>query len=1131
MGLKKVNKNMKNSILNILQRQGLRLSLCALTMCFGTAVYAQNESAGEETGIKVPQRRVVDNKNTLVTVSGVVVDDVTKMPVAGVRLHTLGDGRYTAMTNEKGEFTLNLPDFATSLYVQAPRYMSQQVAIKSNDANQKIEVRLLSNKFKTMYEDGTEYTASNSFKVRGGGLIVDEEIQANLGADIRAINRSGVADGGNAMFIRGLNSINANAQPLIIVDGIEMDMQLNRSVLHQGRAFNMLAGISPEDVESIKVLKNATALYGARGANGVILIETKRGHSMATRIDANISAGVTLQPQLQTVMDATQYRNYATEMLGTISELRQSEYRDITFNFLNDDPSGYYYHMYHNDTDWQKEVYRTAITQNYNINVQGGDDVGMYNLSVGYMDAEGAVENTNFDRLNVRFNTDIYILDALKTKFDMSFSRTNNTLFDDGFSSDLSRGTVTSPTNLAAIKSPLVSPYQYNKHVGGFTHLLSGYDLIFSPLSQKLYNNDYAYSLANPTSIIKNANGDNKNKIENTFFNVRIAPTYTFSKNLSATTDFSYILNRNSQRYYRPSEGVPPFLVEGLGTVYNLTASLFSKGTNVVSNTYVNWSNRYGAHNIAAMGGFRYNYFAFDGSDASTQFSSAQNDKNPFLTQDQAQGFADLAGANDVWKQIQWYATADYSYRNRYFATVSLLAEANSRFGAKAKSGVDLFGTQWAIFPSVQLGWILSNEDWFSKNSFVNYLRVNAGFDISGNDDISNYAARTMFSSVRYNYNAIGMQLTNIGNDEIKWETTSKWNVGVEANMFNNRVAVGADFYFHKTSDLLTYTTFPSPISGINQYWTNGGSLENKGFEVFVSGKPVSTKNLTLEMGASVGHYENKVTSLPKRSFVDGVKVFNAADYCNSVYGTNNILVAVDNPIGQFYGYETAGIFASEAEASVAGKDGSDYLYMVDAAGNKKAFTAGDVKFVDKTGDGIIDEHDKVVIGDPNPDFYGNIFATLNWKNFKLDMGFNFSVGNDVYNYQRSVLNSGSNFYNQQVAMVGHWRYEGHQASLPKLAFGDPMGNNRFSDRWIEDGSYLRMKNVRLTYEVPVPESWTSWLQGFSVWGEAQNVFTLTKYTGNDPEFSIGNSVMYQGIDCGNIAQSRAFVLGLKINL
>ena len=180
---------------------------------------------------------------------------------------------------------------------------------------------------------------------------------------------------------------------------------------------------------------------------------------------------------------------------------------------------------------------------------------------------------------------------------------------------------------------------------------------------------------------------------------------------------------------------------------------------------------------------------------------------------------------------------------------------------------------------------------------------------------------------------------------------------------------------------------------------------------------------------------------------------------------------------------------------------------------------------------GQIDEADKVIIGDPNPDIYGNIFLNLKWKRFSLGATFNYSLGNDVYNYQRSILNSGATLYNQQVAEIGHWRYEGQHADLPRVSYGDPMGNNRFSDRWIEDGSYLRLKNVMLSYQVPIPESWLSWLQGISVWAEGSNLLTFTKYTGSDPEFSISNRQLYQGIDCGNIAQGRIFSMGVKINL
>ena len=384
---------------------------------------------------------------------------------------------------------------------------------------------------------------------------------------------------------------------------------------------------------------------------------------------------------------------------------------------------------------------------------------------------------------------------------------------------------------------------------------------------------------------------------------------------------------------------------------------------------------------------------------------------------------------------------------------------------------------------------------------------------MSGNDGISNYAARTSYTTVRYNDSQIGIQLTNVGNEEIKWEKTSKLNIGLEANFLNNRLGIKANYYYHSTEDLLALKTFQNPIGGINNYWTNDGELRNIGYEVGISGKPVSSKDWHLEIGATLGHYKNEVMSLANGS------------YTSSIYGDNNILTAVDHPVGVFYGYKTKGIFSTTEEANAAS------LYIVDETGAQQKFQAGDVHFEDMNGDHLINESDKVVIGDPNPDIYGNIFMNLNWKRFTLGVNFNYSLGNDVYNYQRSILNSGATLYNQQVAEIGHWRYEGQQASLPRVNYGDPMGNNRFSDRWIEDGSYLRMKSVKLTYQVPLPESWQSWLQGISVWAEGRNLFTLTKYTGNDPEFSISNNQLYQGIDCGNIAQGRILSMGVKINL
>lgn len=1103
---------MKSIIYNFLQRQSLRLSLCAMAFLVSSVAFAQEPFDEDEssTTFKAPKRTKVVDKNPTINVKGIVVDDATKAPVAGVRLKVLNDDRYAAMTDADGKFTIKVPTFATTLYVQAPKYMSQQVAIIAGDESQEVRISMLSDAFSPMYEDGTTITAKNGFVSHGKGISIDEEMTEKLGGDIRMNMHSGNLDQGAAMFIRGINSINANAQPLVILDGVELDMQRDRASLHLGDIFNMLTTISPEDIDKVTVLKNATALYGARGANGVILIETKRGHSMATRIDANIGVGWTFKPSNPTMMNAAQYRNYAVELLGTIPEVQKrigSSTNPLQFNFLNDAPNGYYYNTYHNDTDWSNYVLRTALTHNYSINVQGGDDIGMYNLSVAYIQTMKNTKENSFDRINVRFNTDIKLLWNLTTKFDMSFSRSNTNLLDDGIPADLNAGVITSPVFLSLIKSPLLNPYQYNKNINNFTSLLADADDLYSTLK------DGNYSQANPLALLANGSGERKNRNENTFFNVTITPTYEINKDWKITSHFSYYLNRNSQAYYRPNIGLPSFAIENLGTVYSKTASIFSKEQNVLSNTHIDWNKKFGAHTIAAMGGFRYTYFSFDGSDLTTQYNSKlEDDKNPKLTTGN-NVYDTVTGADDVWKNMQWYVNADYNYMNRYFVTASLLAESNSRFGSNADGGMKMFGVKWAIFPSIQAGWVLTNEKWFPKNGIVNYLRLNAGFDISGNDGINNYAARTSFNTVRYINHQIGMQLTNVGNEEIKWETTSKFNVGLQANLLNNRLGINASYFFHNTKDLLTVKTFENPIGGINNYWTNDGEVRNTGFEVGVSGKPVSLKDWHLEIGATLGHYKNEVKKLAN------------GDYTSSIYGDNNILTSVGNPVGVFYGYKTKGVFATTADAKAAN------LYIIDETGAKQYFQAGDVYFVDMNNDNKIDEADKTIIGDPNPDLYGNIFLNLNWKRFTLGVNFNYSLGNDVYNYQRAILNSGSTLYSQQVAEIGHWRYEGQKTDIPRLNFNDPMGNNRMSDRWIEDGSYLRMKSVKLTYQVPLPESWQSWLQGITVWAEGRNLFTITKYTGNDPEFSASNNQLYQGIDCGNIAQGRMLTMGVKINL
>ena len=884
--------------------------LCAL--CIAMPATAQDdESADDEVVAKVPKKPVVKTPSyPTVEVRGICVDAVTKQPLAGIMIQALGNSLYTAMTEENGVFTIKVPTFATALYVHSPEYLDQHVGLGNKDSE--IRIEMISDRFRPMYGKSTKITASSVASIQNTtSQTVETDIENLIGADVRSVTRSGGPGYGAAMFVRGLTSLNANAQPLIVIDGVVQDMQQTRSSLHYGDYNNLLLNINPEDIDKVTVMKNATSLYCAKGAGGVILIETKRGHSMATRIDANIGVGVTLVPRTPDVMDAAQYRLYASEMLGTYPDIEN--YTDpTTFKFLIDDPSKYYYAKFHNDTDWKDEVYHNALNQNYNINVQGGDDVGMYNLSLGYTDGQSTARRNGFNRLNVRFNTDINIIDKLTTRFDMSYTKLNRDVFDNGAPESLTSGPVSSPTFLALIKSPFLNPYTYNNVTRKLSTTLSEADDYLTVLDEDL-------TLGNPTALLANGDAINKNRTEMTHFNTVIAPRFDFNPSLSLTEVFSYTLDRISQRYYRPLGGMPTFLIEGIGVVQNKAMSMFSKETSVQSDTRLQWTKQLREHFLDVYGGVRYTSFAFDDNEPEGQYSSAGNDKTPNISTNM--DFVDATGSDDAWRSMTWYANADYNYRNRYFAQLTLAMETSSRFG-KESDGLKIGGVRWGIFPSLQLGWALTNESWFPKNTGINYLLVKAGYDISGNDDINNYAARTSFGVSKYLYKSTAAILDNIGNESISWEQTSKLNIGLKVYLLNNRVGVDFDYFMNHASNLLTLKSFENPVAGINNYWSNGGSLDNQGFELTLTAKPVVARDLTLEVGASMGHYVNKVKSLPNDSklYLDGK--LSAQGYTSSIYGTDNIATIVGQPVGMFYGYKTEGVFATDAEAAAAGKGG-----------------------------------------------------------------------------------------------------------------------------------------------------------------------------------------------------------------
>ena len=467
-------------------------------------------------------------------------------------------------------------------------------------------------------------------------------------------------------------------------------------------------------------------------------------------------------------------------------------------------------------------------------------------------------------------------------------------------------------------------------------------------------------------------------------------------------------------------------------------------------------------------------------------------------------------GTSDNWNSLAWYAQAEYNYLGRYFLQANLTVEGSSRFG---RDGGDFraFDAAWGIFPGVQASWMISNEPWMAKMKAINSLRLTAGYDVSGNDDIDYYAARSFFSASQFLNTIAGLSFANIGNTTIQWETTRRINVGLEANLLNNRLNLSLNYFTSKTNNLLTRQSLGF-LTGLDENWTNDGELKNNGFDISAAVKVLALKNFQWELGASVGHYKNEITKLAEGH--------NSID--NEVYGAT-IRTQVGKAANLFYGYKSLGVFSTTAEAESAG------LYILGENGiDRTYFKAGDIHFADLNGDHQITEADREFIGDPNPDLYGNIFSTLAYKHLKLDLRFNYSLGNDVYNYQRSQLESGSRFMNQTTAVLRRWQVEGQQTDIPQITFQDPMNNSRFSDRWIEDGSYLRLKSVTLSYDLPLNNEY---IQGFQFWVQANNVFTLTKYLGSDPEFTMTSNVIGQGIDVGQLSQSRSIIAGIKIKL
>ena len=832
-----------------------RFYCLALLMAGTLGGYAQEEAATDTVTAARPASPIKKNVKTR-PVSGRVFAVTSGTPLGGALVSVSGYDGYSALTEEDGTYKLDVPEYATALKITAPDYNTVRVGI--NQSGKLRDVTMYSNAMRSAYgaDDNILNTVVADKFDYSPSLNITSEIGDQLGANVRTISRGGTPGIGNFMMMNGINSLHSNGQPLIVIDGVIVDQQYDRTMVHDGFYNDILTSFNVNEIKSVKVMANGTAIYGAKGANGVILIETKRNTSLATKIDATVSAGITLLPKSLPMMSGSQFKTYASDLLKTTGT-NLSE-----FQFLTSDPNNYYYNKYNNNTDWNDVIYREAFSQNYGITVQGGDEVASYFLALGYNGAQSVLEDNDVNRLNIRFNTDINMFKHLFIRFDASYSNVTRNLKDQGAPENYDEGTVTSVNYLGLVKSPMLSPYAYsNGKISDVAFDNSDEDYLDQALASI---GNVNYRLANPASINEYGTAQNKNYFENSYLNIAITPRWQFNKHLSLSSLFSYTLTNTNDKYYVPINGVPDYYVSSIGlTVENEIRSLYSSQNSITSDTKIEWGNQYGAHSIDLLGGFRY---MNDRYKVDTQLGyNTGSDKTPFINDTQNKT---TTGSTNEWTSMSWYGQARYDYRKRYFVEGNLAIESSSRFGKEAKDGFKLAGVRWGVFPGIQAGWVLSNESWFDVPG-IDYAKFTMGYDVSGNDGIDFDATRTYFKSILFQNLANGLVLGNLGNTEVQWETTRRFSFGTELNFLKNRLNLKVNVFKSWTDNLLTYHEL-NFITGLENNWVNGGSLENKGYNITVNGHIIATRNWNWELGASVGHYKNKLTALPDgQDYVD----------------------------------------------------------------------------------------------------------------------------------------------------------------------------------------------------------------------------------------------------------------------
>jgi len=1055
-----------------------RLLISGLLAAASSAVLAQQADSTAVAPAAVSKR----NNNDL-KISGIVKEAATGKALPAISVSVAGYS--AALTDDKGRFSISVPDYHALLIVSSIGYQVKEVALKGKTD---VTVALFEDAYSSVYDEAVmpfgnksrnqSVYAAASVNTRGTWNRASETPDSYMQGMFAGLNvqrRSGTPGIGADLMLRGYNSLYARNSPLLVVDGMIYDTDTYSSSLISGHRTNHLANIELKDIDNITVLKDGSSIYGTRGSNGVILITTGRAKEEATHLDFAAYSGFNAKVENMPVMNAGLYKSYLSDLLATQPGITSSQIQ--TMPFMSESPGPYYY-TYHQNTNWQNKVIDNGYNQNYYLKVTGGDNIATYALSMGYQSNDGLIANTGLNRYQTRFNANLNLSPKLKARVNLAFTRSEQDLRDQGSAFD------TNPMYLSLIKAPFLTSHEVSEN-----NILSpntaGVDL---------------FSKSNPYAAIDGIQQVNRNYR----FMGSAGFDYSFSDAFSLNALVGLTFDKVRENTFIPEIGISPVALN-TAIAYNRPGASVERLYSIYTDSWVSYKYAINSSNkITANAGFRFNNSKSE-SDYGLAYNTASDD---FVTLGSGESSLRVVGGNlGQWNWLNTYLNVDYNSLNKYFLSFSIAADASSRFGKNIDNALTLAGNKYAVLPSVGAAWLLSSEQFMARSKAVETLKLRLSYGVSGNDDIGNYNAKTYYISQNF-LGREGLVRGNIGNSGLQWETVSKANAGVDAAMFNERLNISLDAYQHKTSNMLIYQSVYA-AGGFSTALSNSGAMKNRGLDLSMSGRIINKEKLKWDLGINLSRNRSEVTKLPDDNII-------------TAYGSATMITRVGDAANLFYGYKTNGVYLSDEEAAASGI--SNKL----ANGTIVPLQGGDVRFADINNDHLIDENDRVVIGDPNPDFTGALSNSFSYKRWSLGALFTFSSGNDIYNGIRADLESMSGYENQTPAVLNRWRADGQVTNMPRAVWGDPAGNSRFSDRWIENGSFFRLRTVSVDYDLPFK---AKFVKSATVYAIANNLFTVSKYLGYDPEFSASGSIFTRGVDIGLEPQFTSIQLGVRVGL